>query len=333
VVAAAPDAATFAVAPPPSTPAVPTAQAPTSCGQDQIRETICGAIRGATTCGPTGESLDAYGKSRVVITQPGWGGKDPLLRGFLYDDDATHKWAQGAGNEVACCYTQCTPVPVFASAPVPRAKKGTYIQDRCIPPPAAGTSAPAKAEPRCPAAVELEGQRTPLKVAQTWPAQGQPWWYADANLACCYPLVHVQEPPAGGGCKYCKCAAQGTHVATPDGERAIETLQVGDRVLSMHHGRLQPVAIARVSRTPAEHHVVVEVQLDNGRTVVMSPLHPTATGSRIGELERGDHLGDATVLSTVRVPYTASFTYDILPASDTGTYVAEGALVGSTLAP
>ena len=37
------------------------------------------------------------------------------------------------------------------------------------------------------------------------------------------------------------------------------------------------------------------------------------------------------VLSAEMVPYTHDRTYDILPASDSGTYVAGGALIGSTL--
>jgi hypothetical protein len=31
------------------------------------------------------------------------------------------------------------------------------------------------------------------------------------------------------------------------------------------------------------------------------------------------------------IPYEHAFTYDILPASETGTYYAAGALIGSTL--
>jgi hypothetical protein len=38
------------------------------------------------------------------------------------------------------------------------------------------------------------------------------------------------------------------------------------------------------------------------------------------------------VTTAVLVPYPDAFTYDILPDSDSGTYLAAGALIGSTLA-
>jgi len=37
------------------------------------------------------------------------------------------------------------------------------------------------------------------------------------------------------------------------------------------------------------------------------------------------------VMSAELVPYAHAFTFDILPASETGTYVAGGVLIGSTL--
>ncbi len=38
------------------------------------------------------------------------------------------------------------------------------------------------------------------------------------------------------------------------------------------------------------------------------------------------------MVSVETVPYAHEMTYDILPGSDSGTYFASGALVGSTLA-
>jgi len=54
-------------------------------------------------------------------------------------------------------------------------------------------------------------------------------------------------------------------------------------------------------------------------------------GRRLDSVRPGDALGDARVLSVEMVPYTHERTYDILPASDSGTYFAGGALLGSTL--
>ena len=48
-------------------------------------------------------------------------------------------------------------------------------------------------------------------------------------------------------------------------------------------------------------------------------------------LRAGSTVGERRVATATLVPYPYAFTYDILPASDTGTYVAAGALIGSTL--
>lgn len=42
-------------------------------------------------------------------------------------------------------------------------------------------------------------------------------------------------------------------------------------------------------------------------------------------------LDHSTVISAELTAYTHDFTYDILPASDTGFYVAGGVLIASTL--
>jgi hypothetical protein len=63
----------------------------------------------------------------------------------------------------------------------------------------------------------------------------------------------------------------------------------------------------------------------------ISPGHPTADGRRFADLRSGDRLDGALIVSARIVPYRFAFTYDILPASDTATYVAFGKLIGSTL--
>jgi hypothetical protein len=131
----------------------------------------------------------------------------------------------------------------------------------------------------------------------------------------------------------CICAAPDTPIATPDGERAIASLAPGDLVYSMHRGRLVAVPLVTVGRSPVPgDHAVVRVQLSSGRVLEMSPGHPTADGRRFGDLAAGEDLGGVAVAAVELVPYERAFTHDILPASDTATYVAAGALVGSTLA-
>jgi hypothetical protein len=118
---------------------------------------------------------------------------------------------------------------------------------------------------------------------------------------------------------------------TPDGERAIGDLREGDLVLSLHRGQLVVVPVLTTRRVAVHDHAVVRVTLESGRTLEISPFHPTVDGRRFFDLAPGDRLGDAQIAALELVPYDADVTVDILPASDSGAYVAAGALVGSTL--
>lgn len=148
--------------------------------------------------------------------------------------------------------------------------------------------------------------------------------------------------PLGNGCcacgaddrcaSYCRCAAPETPVATPTGERALAELRAGDLVFSVDGGEVVAVPVLEVSKVPAPaDHAVVRLRLTGGRTLEMSPGHPTADGRTFAALGPGARLGAATVVAAERVAYGRAFTHDILPDSDSGAYFAAGALVGSTL--
>ncbi len=110
------------------------------------------------------------------------------------------------------------------------------------------------------------------------------------------------------------------------------SLAVGDEVLSIDHGHLTVVKVREVHRTPVTSHHVIEVVLREGPTLRISAGHPTADGRLFGQLRAGDWMGGREVASAKVVPYEYDATYDVLPDSDTGTYFAGGALIGSTLA-
>jgi hypothetical protein len=134
----------------------------------------------------------------------------------------------------------------------------------------------------------------------------------------------------GGNCPI--CASPDTPIATPGGDRAISELHVGDLVYSVDHDAIVAVPLARVSSTPVFGHHVVRATLDSGAVLEISAGHPTADGRTFGDLRPGSALDERhTVLRTEIVPYAHARTWDILPASDTGTYFASGAQVGSTL--
>ena len=139
--------------------------------------------------------------------------------------------------------------------------------------------------------------------------------------------------PCPMGCLDCMCAAPDTPIETPDGERAIVDLVPGDLIYSVEAGERVIVPVLRTNRTlvsPA--HALVRVTLVDGRSIAMSPGHPTANGRRFEDLMPGDRLGQVEIEAVQTVPYELPFTVDILPATTTGAYFAAGALVGSTLA-
>ena len=154
------------------------------------------------------------------------------------------------------------------------------------------------------------------------------------------PFCNQRQPGTPGictpegyqGCEWnSRCAAANTPIATPSGERSISEIEVGDLVYGARRAQLVPVRVLRVSRVKVSHHSMVRVTLEGGRVLEMSAGHPAMGGRRFGELAPGDLLGGTGVVGAETVPYKGEYTYDLLPDSDEGSYVASGTLVGSTL--
>jgi hypothetical protein len=97
------------------------------------------------------------------------------------------------------------------------------------------------------------------------------------------------------------------------------------------HEAIVAVPVSEVRKRPAEGHAVPRVTLANGRVLRISAGHPTADGRTFGDLRAGTELDGMAIVDVHYVVYQEAFTYDILPASSTGTYDAAGALIGSTL--
>ena len=127
------------------------------------------------------------------------------------------------------------------------------------------------------------------------------------------------------------CASPDTPIATPTGDRAIADIRAGDVVYSVDHEAIRPVVVVRVSKTRVTHHYVMRVRFESGRVLEISAGHPTADGRFFSELVPGARLDGHAIQSVEPIPYAYEDTYDILPASDTGTYFAAGMLIGSTL--
>jgi hypothetical protein len=164
----------------------------------------------------------------------------------------------------------------------------------------------------------------------------------EGQLCCVVPSGPVGPPSctvptAEGtcpvGCPACVCNSPDTPIATPSGERPIAQLREGDLVLSMQRGKVVAVPLRAVHHVSAPNHHVVEVRLETGTVLHISPKHPTADGRTFGTLKSGDYLDGVRIESAKLVPFQFDATWDILPSSDSGTYFAGGVLVGSTLSP
>jgi hypothetical protein len=150
------------------------------------------------------------------------------------------------------------------------------------------------------------------------------------TLRCSDPLLGTCPQGCISGCP---CTAPTTPVATPAGSRPIADLRPGDLVYSVDHGAFVVVPIKLVHRTAVgPTHRVVEVKLAHGVILNVTPDHPTADGRTFADLAPGDRLDGVRVDAVRVVPYGQGFTHDILPDSDSGSYVAGGVLIGSALA-
>jgi Hint domain-containing protein len=147
--------------------------------------------------------------------------------------------------------------------------------------------------------------------------------------------IEVRQQVASGPPPCPICLAEGTRIATPDGDVAVERLAVGSRVLTRDGaGNIVIATVRRIGSAPVPaSHVVVRLTLADGRSLSASPGHPLADGRTIGSLRLGDRVDGSTVRSFSREAYTRARTYDLLPSGETGTYWANGILLGSTLSP
>jgi hypothetical protein len=163
---------------------------------------------------------------------------------------------------------------------------------------------------------------------------------ATGELCCTVPgpvgdMTSCLPPDENGtcptGCATCQCNSPETPIATPDGERRIADIRVGDLVYSVHDGAIVAVPVVAVQRVPAPAHVVRRVTLEGGRVLEVSAAHPTADGRHFSDLRAGGELDGIPIVAASTIPFAHDATFDILPASSTGTYFAAGARIGSTL--
>jgi hypothetical protein len=149
------------------------------------------------------------------------------------------------------------------------------------------------------------------------------------NFSCSLSITNPQSIDCSGGGV---CASPETRISTPAGEIPIKDLRQGDLVYSKTASGTVVVPLLAVTRRAVHDHAVVHMVFTDGAELFVSGPHPTADGRRLSDLRPGDLLDGRQVLTANYEPYPYDSTYDILPASKTGAYVANGVWLGSTLA-
>jgi hypothetical protein len=144
--------------------------------------------------------------------------------------------------------------------------------------------------------------------------------------------VGSRLPTGAPTCPICLAAA--TLISTPNGDVRVTDVKPGMLVWTASVGGARvaaPVLEVGSTQVPAGH-VMVHLVLADGRELLASPGHRTADGRPLGSLASGDTLDGSTITRWELVPYAGDRTYDLLPASETGTYWADGIQLASTLA-
>jgi hypothetical protein len=131
------------------------------------------------------------------------------------------------------------------------------------------------------------------------------------------------------------CLSSVTFISTPGGDVPVTELKPGMPVYTLDPGGsriVEPLELVSKASVP-ETHMVCRVNLSDGRELFVSGGHPTSDGIDVERLSDGQTLDGGIIESIEKVPYKAGFTYDLLPAGETGCYWANGILLGSTLSP
>ena len=148
----------------------------------------------------------------------------------------------------------------------------------------------------------------------------------------CVTQKYYEECESGN--KHCPiCLAGNSLIETPLGLVLVKNLRVGMSIWTTDKsGRRVSGVVIQTAKVPVPaSHQMIHLVLDDGRELVASPGHPITDGRNIDNLTPNELYDGASVVSTRRIPYDESATYDILPSGETGFYWANGVLLGSTL--
>jgi len=110
---------------------------------------------------------------------------------------------------------------------------------------------------------------------------------------CSLPLTFDTYSACSFGCVY--CCVEGTPVSTTKGRRAIETLEVGDKVYSYNTEKQQVETDTVTSTMEKNATVAYSITLENGSNIEVTGKHPVYVESRgwvkAKDLRKGDSVG------------------------------------------
>lgn len=142
--------------------------------------------------------------------------------------------------------------------------------------------------------------------------------------------IENREPEGWPNCPI--CLAAGVRIATPSGEIPVQDLRVGTPVwtLDLRGRRVAGEVLGTRHMDAPVGHEMVRLTLADGRAVTASPGHPTADGRVVGDIGSGDRYEGSVVVKAILIPYVGA-TWDLLPSGPSGTYFANGVLLGSSI--
>lgn len=147
-------------------------------------------------------------------------------------------------------------------------------------------------------------------------------------------MVTVTSRTASGMPPCPICLAATTLIATPAGDVLVTDVRVGTLVwtASSDGARIAAPVVEVGSVEVPSGHLMVHLELADGRELLASPGHRTSDGRPLGSLSVGDELDGSKITQWELTPYGGDRTYDLLPAGPSGEYWADGILLSSTLA-
>ncbi len=129
------------------------------------------------------------------------------------------------------------------------------------------------------------------------------------------------------------CLSETTLIDTPQGGIPVERLPVGQWVWTEDRaGKRTAAQVIQISQTKVPPSFqILQVTLNDGRSVKTSAGHPSAEMKALGDYQIGETLDKGQIVSAILMDYHGRATFDILPGGETGFYWANGIKVMSTL--